>query len=252
MMPSCIYRGFVQHKRFVPVQHLFKYSLCFFYLDLDELNSFFKKKLFFSLEKFNIVSFFRKDHYGTSKDLKAEIQELVFQETGLRSTGKVYLLTHLRYFGYCFNPICVYYLYNEKTYKIEAIVAEVSNTPWGEKCCYTFLVRNTAAIYSYKIDKKMHVSPLMDMDFIYEFYFKLPKEDLFIHIKSKNKSNNIEYFNANMHLTKKEATFNNLTIFFLQYAFITFKVIIAIHWQALVLWLKGAKFYTHPKKRNLQ
>lgn len=132
-MHSCIYAGHVRHRRFSPVENVFRYRLFLLYLDLEELPTLFDQYRFWSYQQANIASFYRKHHLGNPKiPLDATIRAVVAQQTGTRPTGPIRMLTHLQYFGYCFNPVCFYYCYDQADQKLETIVAEVHNTPWGE------------------------------------------------------------------------------------------------------------------------
>ena len=133
MKKSCLYVGQVRHRRFTPKQHQFSYKLFLVYLDLSELTSVFDRFWLWSIEKTNIATFRRKDHLGDKKlPLDTSVRNHIEDETGRRPQGPIRLLTHLSYFGFRFNPVSFYYCYDENDEKLEFIVAEVNNTPWGE------------------------------------------------------------------------------------------------------------------------
>ena len=141
---SCLYIGRVWHARFQPTFHKFAYGLFYTYLDLDHLDGTFKGM--WPLASHTRPAFARFKEVDHCKDIQREdeqglplvekIRRLVHRETGSRPKGPICLLTHLRYLGYCFNPVSFYYVWDEKSEKIETIVAEVSNTPWNEMHCY--------------------------------------------------------------------------------------------------------------------
>lgn len=136
-MQSCLYEGTVRHRRLTPVAHQFRQSLFLMYLDLDELPTLFRERWLWSCERFNVATFRRRDHFGdTAVPLSESVRALVEARTGRRPLGPIRLLTHLRYFGYCFNPLSVYFCFDPEDEHLEAVVAEVSNTPWGERHCY--------------------------------------------------------------------------------------------------------------------
>ncbi len=136
-MNSCIYEGYVRHRRFRPVQNAFQYRLFLMFLDLAELPTIFEDRLLWSGDQVNLAYFRRKDHLGDSKvPLEQAVRDLVEERVGRRTTGPIRLLTHLRYFGYCFNPVSLYYCYDQADQHVETIVAEIHNTPWGEEYCY--------------------------------------------------------------------------------------------------------------------
>lgn len=224
------------------------------YLDLDELDEIFEKKWFWSVNRFNLASFYRKDHLCAEElDLKTAVCNFLFSETGYKVTGPIRLLTHLRYFGYCFNPISLYYIFNEADTELEAIIAEVNNTPWGDRHCYTFVQhenQDQASGHYYIKKKMMHVSPLMDMNFMHHFDFTKPSESLKIMVR--NLKGNEEHFNAKLHLNKRSITTFSLTLALITYPLMTFKVIFLIYLQAALLWLKGAPFNSHPNSKGLK
>ena len=131
-LKSGIYAGHVIHRRYQPIQHFFNYPLFMMYLDLSELPALFKPFWLWSFERWNHASFFCKDYMeGTGTDIDAAIRSLVEQETGQQPKGPIRLLTHLRYFGFIFNPVSFYYCFDIADQKLEFIVAEITNTPWG-------------------------------------------------------------------------------------------------------------------------
>ena len=248
---SAIYKGSVIHRRYEPVRHQFSYNVFMVFLDLDELSTLFDSYWFWSVGRYNIAQFKRSDHLGDpANDLKQEVYKLVEEKTGHRLEGPVRLLTHLRYWGYCFNPVSFYYCYDATGSRIEAIVAEVNNTPWNEQHTYILTASQNLASHEYQhfvFDKDFHVSPLMSMDMIYDWRLSAPNEKISVHMK--NIHQNRKVFSASLCLNREEITGRNLARILIQHPFMTGKIIIAIHWQALKIWLKGATFHVHPKKR---
>jgi DUF1365 family protein len=251
-MNSALYRGWVRHERYSPPQHDFTYQLFMLYLDLDELETVFAKRWFWSIDRFNLANFKRRDHLGDpSISLKQAVIDLVKSETGHEITGPIRLLTHLRYWGYCFNPISIYYGFDAEDKNIEFIVAEVNNTPWGERHCYIFTPTQnigTTQYQHYRSSKQMHVSPLLPMDFIYDWRFGTPIEKLAVQIKLLKQEKLC--FNAILDLQRHEITSKNLATTLIKHPFMTSKVILMIYWQALRTWLKGARFYSHPSNEG--
>jgi DUF1365 family protein len=136
-MNSCIYEGRVRHTRTTPVGHTFDYRLFMMYLDLDELPTLFQKRWLWSVSRPALARFHRDDHIGDpAESLSESVRKLVEAETGKRPEGPIRLLTNLAYFGYCFNPVSFYYCFSEDGETVETIVAEVNNTPWGERDTY--------------------------------------------------------------------------------------------------------------------
>jgi len=251
-MTSGIYEGQVQHRRFDPVSHSFRYRLFMLYLDLGELTEVFHDRWFWSIDRSNIASFKRADHVGDPEiPLDSTIRELVQLRTGQRPTGPIRLLTHLRYFGYVFNPVSFYFCFDRRGKRVETIVAEITNTPWGERHCYVLgQDDNRAAGTSkhYQLNKAFHISPFIDMDVAYDWRFTEPTSRLTVHMK--NLRGGRPFFDATMMLRRRELCGGTLTRVLVQYPLMTAKVIGAIHWQALKLWMKGAPMYPHPSKRK--
>ena len=246
-MHSCIYKGLVNHHRYEPRSHSFSYSLFMMYIDLDELPSLFDKFLFWQVGKTAIASFKREDHFGdNSLDLKSVLRNLIKEKTGVTSQGPIRLLTHFRYFGHVFNPICVYYCFDDNDEYLTHIIAEVTNTPWKEKHCYVLPIHNENNISSTPAHRKeFHVSPFMHMNMDYHWDINTPDQHLKLSIESI--SNNEKLFNANMSLKRVEINSKNLASVLINFPLMTLKVVSAIHLQALKLWLKGVTYVPHPK-----
>ncbi len=247
---SCIYEGHIRHRRFTPVLNQFQYGLFLFYLDLDELPNLFAHRWFFSHERPNLVYFRRRDHLGDPNvSLDEAVRDLVEAETGTRPEGPIRLLTHLRYLGYCFNPLSVYYCYGRDDRQPETIVAEVHNTPWGEEHCY--VLENSADQHpsskwkQFKFDKGFHVSPFMPLRMQYDWRCSNPGDTLQIHINSS--SAQAKVFDATLSLRRRPISSTTLARLLVTRQPMTYKVITKIYWQALRLWRKGAPYFPHPK-----
>lgn len=251
-MKSAIYEGRVRHRRFSPVPHAFTYRLFMMYLDLDELPTLFENRWFWSIDRTNLASFKRSDHVGDLIiPLDESIRRLVETRTGKRPSGPIRLLTHLRYFGYVFNPVSFYFCYDRSDGSVDTIVAEITNTPWGERHCYvlgTELNHTGGRKKRYRLNKAFHISPFIDMDTAYDWRFTEPTSQLAIHME--NLRGGRLFFDVTMRLERRELSGPSLARVLAQYPLMTAKVIGAIHWQALRLWAKGVPFYAHPKKRK--
>jgi hypothetical protein len=215
------------------------------YIDLDKISESFAKNWFWSANKFNLASFKRSDFFGdTKKSIKNSINELLFETLQYKHVGKIFLLTNIRYFGYCFNPVSFYYCEDSKG-KLIAIVSHITNTPWDEKYAYVNDCRDIpSSSKHFEFDKAFHVSPFMPMNMKYKWIFSTPKDFLFVSMDNIKKDTLC--FNATLKLTKKAWTPQALNrILFLSLPF-SIKTIFLIYWNALVLAIKRVKFYPHP------
>ena len=249
-MHSAIYTGLVTHARHLPVPHAFRYRLFMMYLDLDELPRLFQGRWLWSADRPALAWFRRGDHLGEpGEPLAVSVRNLVQERSGSRPEGPVRLLTHLRYFGYCMNPVSFYYCRDKQDQVTEFIVAEVNNTPWGERHCYVLDCRDPDAragqLYSFRLNKEFHVSPFMPMEQLFDWRLGEPADDLKVHMV--NYENDRKVFNADLFLKRQQITGPSLAKVLTSFPFMTLKVIGAIYWQAFRLWLKKAPFYSHPK-----
>jgi uncharacterized protein len=248
-MQSCIYEGVVRHARYRPKENSFSTSVFFLYLDLAELDTVFDGRWLWSTERFNLAYLRRKDHFGdTSMTIDEAVRSLVQQRTGKRPAGPVRMLTHLRYLGHNFNPATFYYCYDPSGRRVETIVVEVHNTPWGEVYCYVVDERaniGSSAQKRFRLKKDFTVSPFMPMDLDYEWAFTEPGTMVSVHMTDFDEEGMI--FEAELTAERREINSTSLARMLLKYPVVTVKVIAGIYWQAFRLWRKGVPFYGHAK-----
>ena len=252
-MTSCLYEGLVRHRRFEPVPHAFRFSMFMMYLDLAELQTVFRRRWLWSDARPNLAWFCRRDHLGDPEvSLDHAVRDLVEHKTGRRPGGPIRLLTHLRYFGYGFNPVSFYYCFDRADYRLDTIVAEVNNTPWGEQHCYVLdqrLNEGSEERKRYRFRKEFHVSPFMEMNMNYDWRFSRPDAGLVIHMDNIKEGHSC--FDATMHLRRTQIDGRSLARVLFRYPIMTAQVITAIHLQALRLWWKGVPVQAHPGKQLL-
>ena len=234
-MNSCIYNGEVTHTRFKPVRHFLKYKTFSLLIDLDEINLLDKSIGIFSHNKFNIFSFYDKDHGdrdgGNLKNwVISNLKKFQIKE----NITNIKVLCYPRILGYVFNPLSIFYCYEKD--KLVAIFYEVKNT-FNEQHTYIFKIKNNEEIIQ-KCRKKFYVSPFMDMETFYNFKLLNPKDKLSVFIKQTDADGTI--LTATQTGDKKEFSFKQLAINFLKYPLMTIKIISSIHYEALLLWKKGA------------
>ena len=243
-METCIYKGFVTHRRFKPLRHYFSYKTFSILFDLTELEDLHKKISIFSFNKFNIFSFYNKDHGPRDGNDLTEWVKTNLKKYNLNfNISKIKLLCFPRVFGYVFNPLSIFYCYEENILK--AILYEVKNT-FNEQHTYVFSVNNSSKIITQQCNKKFYVSPFIEMDTCYNFRLTEPDENIRILIKQTDKEGKVL---VACQIGKKQIiSLKQLLINFFAHPMMTFKIIISIHYEALRIWKKGAIFQRRKVK----
>ena len=234
-MNSCIYEGRVRHRRFSPRRHVFSYSLYMMYLDLDELPGLFDRFWLWSSTRFNLAWFNRADHLGDeAQPLVQAVRDKLYEQTGIRTEGPIRLLKHCRYFGFGFNPVSFYYCYDKTGARVENIIAEVNNTPWGEQYCYVLTEAANVAPSNdggghkqYRPVKNFHVSPFMPMNIDYDWRFNQPDRRLSVHMQ--NFIDGDKLFDATLDLKSRPITSLNMARVLTRYPVVTMKVVFGIY-----------------------
>ena len=242
-MNSCIYNGEVTHTRFKPVRHFLKYKTFSLLIDLDEIDELDSRISIFSHNKFNVFSFYDKDHgERDGSNLKEWVLSNIRKFNIEGKINKIKLLCYPRIFGYVFNPLSIFYCYESD--KLKAIFYEVKNT-FNEQHTYIFKIKNNDEI-TQKCKKRFYVSPFMDMESYYNFKLINPNNKLSVLIKQTDLTGTI--LTATQTGDKKEFNFKQLIKNFFKYPLMTIKIISSIHYEALLLWKKGAIY----RKRNVK
>ncbi len=248
-MESCLYEGWVRHRRHGPRPHAFRYRLFMLWLDLDELDTVFAGRWLWSVDRWNLAAFFRRDHLGDpGRPLAEAVRDEVQARTGCRPAGPVRLLTHPRHFGYGFNPVSFYYCYAAGGTTLDALVAEVSNTPWNERHVYVLpMAENlgTPDKPAFRTAKAFHVSPFLPMALEYRWRFTRPDRTLSAHLEDHD--GDTQVFDATLSLRRRALSGASLAWALIRFPFMTGQVVFGIYWQALRLWLKGTPVHDHPE-----
>ncbi len=242
------------------------------YLDLSELPEVFDPYAMWSARRPALAWFRRDDHLGdSSQPLDESVRNEIERQTGLRPDGPIRLLTNLRYFGYVMNPVSYFYCFDKVTNRLQTVMAEVHNTPWGERHCYVLsspVNPESGSVRTLWNDKEFHVSPFMDMNMRYRWQMTEPGERLAIHIETHVVSGNDKSagtveprsasdrlsgthqpFDVTLSLHREELSARTLRRALIRHPCMTASVTAGIYWQALKLWWKKVPYVPHPEKQ---
>lgn len=246
-MSTSLYECSVMHHRTIPIRHRFVYRLFMFCLDLDEINTVAHRLRLVSRNRWNIFSFRDSDHLQRGySSVRENIIDFVHSKGVTNEVGKIFLMTHLRTLGYVFNPVSFYFCFDNTGHPLCA-VAEVSNT-FGEMKPFLFRMDDFAKNTFTKIEQKyFYVSPFIPADALMEFHLKIPDDTLDIRINDFEKEK--KFLITTLTGKRRSLTDARLALYVLKFPVITIQVIVKIHWQALLLYLKRLPFY--PKQSHL-
>ena len=245
-----LYVGSLRHRRLAPVRHEFTYSIFMALLDVDRLPEAMAASRFTSYNRFNWASFHDADHIGDSSlSLRERLTRSAANGGLTLPSGPIYLLTHLRYAGYVFNPISIYYCY-DSTVVLSLVLADVRNTYGGRREYWLRPVDAAPHRFKAEAAKSLYVSPFMTHDVGYEFVLTPPESSLVAHMNVAPAAGGGRLFDATLTLDRRPWNAVEIRRALCRFPVMTGKVIAAIHWQALRLWLKGAP--VQPFTKELQ
>ncbi len=242
MTESCIYTGTIRHRRADP-QTEFRHRLSMMYLELDELPDLLGGRLL--ARGPGPLRFRRRDYLGDPRtDLATAVRDRVAELAGRRPEGPVRLLTQLRSWGMCFNPVSFYYCSDRDRDRVDYVLAEVTSTPWGERHSYLLDQARASAVLCGSFAKQLHVSPFMAMDHVYEARASTPAATLSVHIASLRAGTSV--FDATLAMERRQLTRASAARLVARYPFATARVLALIYGHALSLKLSGARVHPHP------
>jgi len=218
------------------------------WLDLAELDRVFHRRWFWSTRRRALAWFRRADFLGDpALPLDEAVRRRVMEAGQGRPDGPIRVLTQLRNYGHCFNPVTFYYCYDATGTRVETVVAEITNTPWKQRHAYVLPAprQRPDGRLDFAFAKDFHVSPFMPMDMAYRWWFSLPGERLAVHMA--NTHGGVPVFDATLALERQEITGPALARVLLRFPFSTLRVLAGIYWQALRLKLKGVPVHDHPR-----
>ncbi|MFT5522985.1 MAG: DUF1365 family protein [Pirellulaceae bacterium] len=251
-MFSCIYEGRVAHRRYRPLEHSFDFRVFMAYLDLEELENDRELKRLIPRGRLATVAFNREDYLdSTTAPLPDSVRDLVQNRTGVRPEGPIRMLCQMRYMGFYFSPLNLYFCHMPNG-DIQTVVAEVNNTPWNERHHYVLWEGNRTGVSGglrFEHPKNFHVSPFMEMDMLYRWNLSAPDSSLRVSLQNIQAGDRI--FKATMSLTRQQLTRWQLNRTLLRYPLMTAKISAAIYWQALKLWRKKCPYHSHPKNLHV-
>jgi len=251
MRPDAIAHGTVRHRRHGPREHQFSYKLAMPLLELDAIDATCARSRLWSARGWRPVRFRREDYMGPAdRDLATVVRDRVESVLGRRPTGPIALLANLRQWGYCFNPVSFHFCHDAGG-MLDAIAAQITNTPWGQRHTYVLDARAGAVgdgVYAFDFRKAFHVSPFLPMELDYRWRFTLRGDRCAIFMQVLKEG--ITRFDVSFDVTLHELDRKMMRRFAWRYPLASQRVIAGIYWQAFVLWLKRTPYYPNPSDRQ--
>lgn len=246
VLSSALYSGVVRHRRHAPRPHAFSYRTSLLLLDLDEQPQVFQLSRLWSGRWYSPMNFRERDYLRNERtadeSLKACARRLVEQQLGVCADGPIRLLTQVRSFGLVFNPVSFLYCHDQQG-KLQAIIAEVTNTPWNERFCYLIKADPTSQEQQVETRKAFHVSPFLPPDIDYRMRFSIPAHQLRVHMEDWQGEQRL--FDATLTLQRRQLSARLLRQEALSFPFMVLKTMAAIYWEAGRLLLKRTPLFDH-------
>ncbi len=259
MLDQGIVQGEIRHVRYKPRRHQFDYTMYWTLLDLSRLAETFAASPLWSVERWNLISFRRKDYHqhSSTADLRQAICETLLDRTGQAFDGQVYLLTHLRFLGFNFNSVTFYFCV--KGDHLAYIIAEITNTPWGEQHQYVLTCNDDsrqdksaseqggAEFHRFEFDKQFHISPFMAMTMHYRWGFSVSMDHIRVHMVNTDEDGD-KLFDATFTGQRSPLSSRSMWRIPMRRPWQPLKMTLGIYWQSLKLWLKRTPIHDHPDK----
>jgi uncharacterized protein len=251
-MHSALYTGQLRHRRFAPRAHEFSYRLFMMYVDLAELDQVFRGRWLWSARRPALAWLRRADYLGDAAlPIDTVVRDRIASQTGVRPTGPIRMLAHMRYFGVGFNPVTFYYCFDAADTRVESIVAEITNTPWNERHAYVLtdpMAETRTRVLRYRFAKEFHVSPFMPMEMNYDWRFGMPGRCLSVNMQNFQHGERV--FDATLDLSRREIGAASLARALVAFPCMTASVMAGIYTQALRLWMKRIPFHAHSSRNS--